>query len=155
MFNIVPFRDSVHFDINYKRLFDQGYWIFAYDCIYTVYISVMVKNIIYLVFKCLFILFGKTKTFLKKSSIWYHSIQNSKNGLDKMIGTLNLIFGSTPFGKNNWDQLLPVTINGFLTPLDWNVGPLFFCQLLQASQIWRVPSPNCCFEISPQVFYGI
>ena len=36
-----------------------------------------------------------------KTQIWYHSTQNSKNGLDKIIGTLNLIFGSTPFGKNN------------------------------------------------------
>ena len=61
----------------------------------------------------------------KKSQIWYHSTQNSKNGLDKMIGTLNLIFGCTPFGKNNWDQSLPVTIDGFLTPLYWNFGPLY------------------------------
>ena len=43
---------------------------------------------------------------LRKSQICYHSTQNSKNGLDKIIGTLNLIFGSTLFGKNNWDQSL-------------------------------------------------
>ncbi len=87
----------------------------------------------------------------KKSQIWYNSTQNPKNALDKIIGTLNLIFGSTPFGN----QSLPVTMNEFLTPLYWNFGPLFFCKLLQVIQIWRMPSPNCCFEISPQVFYGI
>ena len=72
-----------------------------------------------------------------------------------MIGTLKLIFGSIPFGKNNWNQSLPVTMNECLTTLYWNFGPLFFCQLLQVSHIWRVPSPNCCFEIMPQVCYGI
>ena len=36
-----------------------------------------------------------TKKLRKKSQIWYHSTQNPKNGLDKMIGTLKLIFGST------------------------------------------------------------
>ncbi len=46
-------------------------------------------------------------------------------------------------------------MNEFLTPLYWNFGPLFFCKLLQVIQIWRMSSPNCCFEISPQVFYGI
>ena len=49
----------------------------------------------------LFILFALEthKKSEKKSQIWYHSSQNSKNGLDKIIGSLNLIFGSTPFGK--------------------------------------------------------
>ncbi len=87
-----------------------------------------------------------------KSKIWYISTQNPTNALDKIIGTLNLIFGGTPFGRN---QSLPVTMNEFLTPLYWNFGPLFFCKLLQVIQIWRMPSPNCCFEISPQVFCGI
>ncbi len=45
-------------------------------------------------------------------------------------------------------------MNEFLTPLYWNFGPLFFCKLLQVIQIWRMPSPNCCFEISSQVLYG-
>ena len=102
-----------------------------------------------LVFTCLFLLFAleQHKKSEKKCQIWLDSTQNSKNGLDKMIGTLNLIFGSTPFGKNNWNQSLPVTMNECLTTLYWNFGPLFFCQLLQVSHIWRVPSPNCCFEI--------
>ncbi len=64
----------------------------------------------------------------------------------KIIGTHNLIFGSTPFGKNNWNQSLPVTMNEFLY---WNFGPPFFCKLLQVIQIWRMPSPNRWFEISP------
>ncbi len=51
-----------------------------------------------------------------KSQIWYNSTQNPKNALDKIIGTLNLIFVSTPFGKNNWNQSLPVTMNEFLKP---------------------------------------
>ena len=82
-----------------------------------------------LVFTCsyLFCLHWKnTKNLRKKSQIWYHSTQNSKNGLHKTVGTLKLIFGSTPFGKNNRDQSLPVTINEFLSPLYWNFGPLFF-----------------------------
>ncbi len=91
----------------------------------------------------------------KKSQIWYNSTQNPKNALDKIIGTLNLIFGITPWEKNNWNQSLSVTVNEFLTPLYWDFGPLFFCKLLQFIQIWRMPSPNCCFEISPQVFYEI
>ena len=66
------------------------------------------------VFTCLFLLFALEK-HKKKSQIWYHSTQNSKNGLDKIIGTLNLIFVNTPFGKNNWDESLPVTIS--YTPL--------------------------------------
>ena len=95
-----------------------------------------------LVFTCLFILFAleKLKNLRKKSQIWYHSTQNTKNGLEKIIGTLNLIFGSTPFGKNYWDQSLPLTINSLFTNLYWNFGPLFFCQQLQVSQISRVPS---------------
>ena len=103
-----------------------------------------------------FVCIGKTqgKGGGEKSQIWYHSTQNSKNGLDKIIGTLNIIFGSTPFGKNNWDQSLAVTINEFLSPLYWNFEPLFFCQLLQVSQIWRVPSLNCCFEISHRCSMG-
>ncbi len=92
--------------------------------------------------------FGTTQKNQKKSQIWYNSTQNA---LDKIIATLNLIFGSTPFGKNNWNQSLPVTMNEFLAPLYWNFGPLFFCKLLQVIQIWRMPSPNCCFEISPQM----
>ncbi len=100
-----------------------------------------------------FVCIGTQKTEEKLNLIQF--TQNPKNALDKIIGTLNLILGSTPFGKNNWNQSLPVTMNEFLTPLYWNFGPLFFCKLLQVIQIWRMPSPNCCFEISPQVFYGI
>ncbi len=109
----------------------------------------------FIVFICLHWNTKKTnkKKKQKKSHIWYNSTQNQKNALDTIIGTLNLIFGSTPFGKNNWNQSLPVTMNEF--PLYWNFGPLFFCKLLQVLQIWRMPSPNCCFEISPLVFYGI
>ncbi len=33
------------------------------------------------------------------------------NALDKITGTLNLIFGSTPLEKNYWNQSLPVTMN--------------------------------------------
>ena len=98
---------------------------------------------------------NNTKKSEKKCQIWLDSTQNSKNGLDKMIGTLKLIFGSIPFGKNNWNQSLSVTMNECLTTLYWNFGPLFFFQLLQVSHIWRVPSLNCCFEIMPQVCYGI
>lgn len=49
---------------------------------------------------------------------------HTKNWLDKIIGTLNLIFGSTALGKNNWNQSLPVTINEFLTPHYRNFGTL-------------------------------
>ncbi len=141
---------------------------------------VAVANVLVLTFIFLFA-FEQHKKTEKKSKIWYNSTQSPTNSLDKIIGTLNLTFGSTPFGENNWNQSLPVTMNEFLTPLYWNFGPLtfhcwlytlciivyvtnkswawtwtlFFCKLLQVIQIWRMPSPNCCFEISPQVFYGI
>ena len=46
-------------------------------------------------------------------------------------------------------------MNELPTPLYWQFDPLFLCKLLQFSHIWRVPSPNCCFQISPQVFNGI
>ena len=49
-----------------------------------------------------FVCIGKTKKSEEKSQIWYHSTQNSKNGLDKIIGTLNLIFGSTTVGKKSF-----------------------------------------------------
>ncbi len=55
-----------------------------------------------LVLTCLFIFclhWNNTKKTEKKSQIWYNSTQNLKNALDKIIGTLNLIIGSTPFGK--------------------------------------------------------
>ncbi len=39
-------------------------------------------------------------------------------------------------------------------PLYWNFGPLFFCKLLQVIRIWRMPSPNCCFEISHRCSMG-
>ncbi len=91
---------------------------------------VAVANV--LVLTCLFFLFAlEQPKKQKKSQIWYNSTQNPKNALDKIIGTLNLIFGSTPFGKNNWNQSLPVTMNEFLTPLYWNFGPLFFSVLLE------------------------
>ena len=70
-----------------------------------------------------FVCIGKTKKIREKklNLISFHT--ELQNGLDKMIGTLKLIFASPPFGKNNWDQSLPVIINEFLTPLYWNFGP--------------------------------
>ena len=78
-----------------------------------------------------------------------------KNAIDKIIDNLDLIFGITVFGQNNCSQALPVAMNEFPTPLDWQDVPLFLYKLLQFSEIWRVPSPNCWFQISPQVFNGI
>lgn len=75
--------------------------------------------------------------------------------MNKIVGTLNLIFGCTPFGKNTGIQSFPVPINKLLAPFNWNVGPLFICTLLQFSYIWRVVSSNSNFKISPQVFNGI
>ncbi len=54
-----------------------------------------------LVLTCLFIFclhWNNTKN-REESQIWYNSTQNPKNALDKIIGTLNLIFGSTPWEK--------------------------------------------------------
>ena len=36
----------------------------------------------------------------KKSQVWYNLIQKQKNAVVRIIGTLNLIFGSNPFEKN-------------------------------------------------------
>ena len=83
---------------------------------------------------------------------WFCLHWNNTKNLRKKAKS-DIIPHRTP--KINWDQSLPVTINAFLTPLYWNFGPLFFCQLLQVSQIWRLAYPNCWFEISPQVFYEI
>ena len=40
-------------------------------------------------------------------------------------------------------------MNELPTPLYWQFDALFLRKLLQFSQIWRVPSLNCCFQISP------
>ena len=37
----------------------------------------------------------------EKKQIGHNVTQNSQNGLVKILGTINLIFGCTPFGKNN------------------------------------------------------
>ena len=55
----------------------------------------------------------------EKIQVWHNFTQNSNIGSDKIIGTLNLIFGYTPFGENNWNRSLPVTINKFPSPLSW------------------------------------
>ena len=55
----------------------------------------------------------------------------------------------TAFGQNNCSQALPVAMNALPPPQYWQFGPLFLCKLLQFSQILRVPSLNCCFQISP------
>lgn len=75
--------------------------------------------------------------------------------MNKIVGTLNVIFDCTPFVKNKGNQLLPVPINKLLAPFNWNVGPLFICKLLQFSYIRRVLSSNSNFKTSPQVFNGI
>ncbi len=59
---------------------------------------VAVANVLVLTFIFLFAL-EQHKKIEKKSQIWYNSTQNPKNALDKIIGTLNLIFGSTPLEK--------------------------------------------------------
>jgi len=94
--------------------------------------------------------------FLVQNWIYPFKSENIKrNGIDKIIDTRDLIFGSTAFGQNNYSQALPIAMNELPPPLYWQFVPLFLCKLLQFSQIWRVPSPNCCFQISPQVFNGI
>ncbi len=115
------------------------------------------KIVLVLTFIYFFVCIGTTqKKKQKKSQIWYNSTQNPpKNALDKIIGTLNLIFGSTPFGKNNRNQSLPVTMNEFLTPLYWNFGPLFFANCSRLFRFKGCLLPTAVFEISPQVFYGI
>ena len=75
--------------------------------------------------------------------------------MNKIIDTRDLIFGTTAFGKNNCSQALPTAMNELPTPLYWQFDSLFLYKLLQFSQIRRVPSPNLCFQISPQVFNGI
>lgn len=65
-----------------------------------------------------------------KTEIKFHT-EPPKNGLDKIISSLRLIFGSTPCEENNWNQSLPVTMNTFLTPLYWNFGWLYLCKLVQ------------------------
>ena len=93
---------------------------------------------------------------LNYNLIYPFKSENKRNGIDKIIDTLDLIFGSTTFGQNNCSQVPPIAMDELPTPLYWKFGQtLFFCKLLQFSQIWRVPSPNCCFQISPQVFNGI
>ncbi len=69
---------------------------------------VAVANV--LVLTCLF--FGlhwnnteKQRRKLKSDTIPHRT---QKNALEKIIGTLNLIFGSTPFEQNNWKQSVPV-----------------------------------------------
>ena len=57
--------------------------------------SLAITNV--LVYTCLFPLsaLGQHTKAEEKSQIWHHFKQNSKLGLDKIIGTLNLIFGCT------------------------------------------------------------
>ena len=86
-----------------------------------------------LLYSRLFILFAseqhKQAEKKAKSDIIPH-----RTGLHKIIGTLNLIFGSTPFGKNNWNQSLPVTMNELITPLKWNFGWL----ILPTAVLWSL-----------------
>ncbi len=44
---------------------------------------------------------NKQRRKVKSDTIPHRTPQKA---LDKMIGTLNLIFGSTPLGKNNWNH---------------------------------------------------
>lgn len=54
----------------------------------------------------------------KQNRVWQLSTKDSKTGLDKIIGNLNLICGCTPFGKNNCRQSLPVTIYKLVAPFN-------------------------------------
>lgn len=92
---------------------------------------------------------------IKKAEKKIDPVSHKTPKMNKIVGTLHLIFGCTPFGKNKGNQLLPVPINKLLAPFNWNVGALFICKLLQFSYIWRVLSSNSNFKISPQVFNGI
>lgn len=66
------------------------------------------------------------------------TVSHKTSKMNKIVGTLNLIVGCTPFGKNKGNQSLPVPINKLLAPFNWNVGPLSICKLLQFSYSWRV-----------------
>ncbi len=60
---------------------------------------VAAANVLVLTFIYFLFALEQLKKKQKKSQIWYNSTQNLKNALDKIIGTLNLIFGITPMGK--------------------------------------------------------
>ena len=79
--------------------------------------SVAITNV--LVYTCLFFCIGTTqKSRRKKPNLTSFYIKLTyKTGSNKIIGNLKLIFGCTPFGENNWNQSLPITINKFPTPL--------------------------------------
>ena len=136
----------------------QKYW---YPCTFFKSLTTFSKNKLKLTK-----VFGLHNCFsllkLQNLCFWFRTsyiLLNEKikiNGIDKIIETLHLIFVITAFGQNNCSQALPIAMNELPTPLYWQFGQtLFLCKLLQFSQIWMVPSPSCCFQISPQVFNGI
>ena len=78
--------------------------------------SVAITNV--LAYTCLFPLsaLGHKKTLKhkkaeEKSQFLHNFRKNSKIGSDKIIGTLNLMCGGTPFGENNLNQSFPITIS--------------------------------------------
>ena len=95
------------------------------------------KSVIRNNYLCIYCISGRSTV------VWFeaHFIHSNAKSFS-IIGTLNF---SKRCAAKYWGQSVPVTINEFLIHLYWNFGPLFFCQLLWVSQIWRVPSPNCCF----------
>ncbi len=72
----------------------------------------------------------------------------------KIIGTHNLIFGSTPFGKNNWNQSLP--IQEFWTTLLLQTAPGHsdlkdaFSQLM----IWDLSTPQVSMGFRSELIAG-
>ena len=84
--------------------------------------NVAITNVLVFTF-IYFVCIGKTqKIWGKKAKS--DIIPHRKRKMDWTKLFAHLIFGITPFGKNN-------------------------------RPLWRGPSPNCCLEICPQVFYGI
>ena len=60
---------------------------------------VAVVNVLVLTCSFLWFVLEQHKKTEEKSKIWYNPTQKPKNALAKIIGTLNLIFGNTPFEK--------------------------------------------------------
>ena len=55
--------------------------------------------------------------------------------MEKMIGTMELVFGCTAFGQDNCQQMFIVAINELAALFYWRLGPLLSCKLLQFCKV--------------------
>ena len=85
---------------------------------------------------------------------YWHFCQIMHNFSQKNVAVTNvLVF--TCFGKYNWVQSLPVTINEFLTPLYWNFGPLFLPTAPGVSDLKGAFSQLLFWDLSTGVLWDL